>query len=179
VALGDPEGDRAPGKVLARSELWAMLPRGIPAQTGLTLWQGGEPLRVLRRGEGAGVGRMIDLRQSLRALAMVVPGSAEETRARARLLWNEPADLESELVAFQLAISTDGSAKPGEVIAGLWGEAVAADAACARVALWAADGDRLIDPLDTASLRQPARGLLDVADVPALAAGAAAPLSPA
>ena len=179
VALGDPEGDRALGKVLARSELWAMLPRGIPAQTGLTLWQGGEPLRVLRRGEGAGVGRMIDLRQSLRALAVVVPGSAEETRARARLLWNEPADLESELVAFQLAISTDGSAKPGEVIAGLWGEAVAADAACARVALWAADGDRLIDALDTASLRQPARGLLDVADVPALAAGAAAPLSPA
>jgi len=77
---------------------------------------------------------------------------------RARLRWDEPADLDSELIAFQLGISTDGSAKPGEVIAGLWGDAAAADSACARVALWAADGDRLIDPLDTLALRQVFRG---------------------
>ena len=184
VALGDPEGDRALGKVLARSELWAMLPRGTLAQPGLALWQSGEPLRVLRKGEGAGVGRMIDLRQSLRALSVVVPGSAEDASVRAHLLWNEPEDVESPLVAFQLAISTDGSAKPGEVIAGLWGEAAAADVACARVALWAADGERLIDPLDTGALRQAPRSLTELAgDVaglagaPALVAGGPAPQS--
>src|SRR3569623_84698 len=70
----------------------------------------------------------------------------------------EPADLERELVAFQLGSSTVGSAKPGEVIAGLWGDAVAADTDCARVALWAADGDRLIDPLGAAAQRQSPRG---------------------
>jgi len=169
ASLGDPEGDRALGKVLARGELWALLPGGISAQTGLASWRGGEPLRVLRRGEGAGVGRMVELRQSLRALSAVVPGSPEDVSGRARLLWNEPADLERELVAFQLGISTDGSAKPGEVIAGLWGDAVAADTDCARVALWAADGDRLIDPLDTAALRQSPRGAPDVVSGRALA----------
>ncbi len=185
AVLGDPEADRALGKVLARSELWAMLPRGTPVQSGLALWRTGEPVRVLRRGEGSGVGRMIDLRQSLQALAAVVPGSAEDTSVRARLLWNEPEDKECPLVAFQLAISTDGSAKPGEVIAGLWGEAAAADVACARVALWAVTvdrlGERLIDPLDTAALRHAPRSLTelagDVADLagaPALAAGSPA-----
>ena len=170
VALGDPEGDRALGKVLARSELWALLPRGIPAQTGLALWHSAEPLRVLRRGEGAGVGRMIDLRQSLRSVAVVVPGSAADDSGRARLLWNEPADLESELVTFQLGVSTEGSAKPGEVIAGLWGDAVAADTACARVALWGAEGDRLSDPLDTAALRHPGRGRPELGSLPEVAA---------
>jgi radical SAM family uncharacterized protein/radical SAM-linked protein len=178
VALGDPEGDRALGKVLARSELWAMLPRGIAARPGLLRWQGGEPLKVLRRGEGAGVGRMVDLRQSLRSLAAVAPGGADDQSVRARLLWNDPDDLDCEIVAFQLAISTEGSAKPGEVVAGLWGEAVAADVTCARVALWAADGDRLLDPLDTAALRQVTRGMPQVAAAelaPALAASGLAP----
>jgi len=46
--------------------------------------------------------------------------------------------------------------------------------------LWAADGERLLDPLDTAALRKASRGLVDTIDVgngPAAVAAAATPPS--
>jgi len=155
VALGD--NDPALGKVLARSEFWAMLPRGISVDSGLALWASGDPIRVLRHGEGAGVGRMVDLRRSVLSLRAVAAGGQEDVAVRAGLMWNDDADTGTEMIAFQLVISTEGSAKPIEVVEGLWGAAVAVETSCARVALWATDGERQLAPMDLEALRRVSR----------------------
>jgi radical SAM family uncharacterized protein/radical SAM-linked protein len=170
VALG--AGDRALGRVLARAEFWAKLPAGADVGRGLELWRAGGPIAVKRVGEGSGVGRMIDVRRAVVELREVAPSTAA-TNARARLEWDGPGDADCTLIRFQLAVSAEGSAKPSEVIQGLWGVEVAADAALARVGLWALDDGvvdahdvaALIDPLDVARLRA-------VVPAPALSASA-------
>ena len=151
--------DRALGKVLARTEFWAKLPGGAliadgAVTRGLTAWTGGGPIHVKRRGEGAGIGRMVDVRKAVLSLALVSPGSVEDQRGRDRLGWNEVGDADCDICAFEMIVSTEASAKPREVLEGLWGKEVAADTTFARVALWADDGERRIDPLDCAALRK-------------------------
>jgi radical SAM family uncharacterized protein/radical SAM-linked protein len=166
VALGDQ--DRALAKVLARSELWLALPGSVSVEQGLALWNGTDPLRVLRQTEGSGIGRMIDVRRAVMSLSRVVPEEPSVPLARRRLGWAEASapEAEREVVALELAVTQEGSAKPAEVVEALWGAAAAADLACARVALWALDeqDQRRVDPLDLEGLRRgraggPSRGL--------------------
>jgi radical SAM family uncharacterized protein/radical SAM-linked protein len=152
VTLG--HNDRALGRVIARSEFWARLPAGTPALAGVASWETGGPVAVKRRGEGSGVGRMIDVRRAVVSLDAPGPGTRDLTRVLRRLEWDRSDDPDRDLVRFQLSVSTEGSAKPIEVIEGLWGPEVAAACSIARVALWGLDGDRLVDPLDADALRR-------------------------
>jgi radical SAM family uncharacterized protein/radical SAM-linked protein len=155
VRLGD--NDRALGRVLGRSTLWARLPAGACADDGLALWRGGSPIRVKRTGEGSGVGRMIDIRHAVRWLgpAQGIEDAAVHRSRLARLEWEDEGPCDpARLVELQLAISTDTSAKPVEVIEGLFGVEVARDTAFARISLWAEEGGQLIDPMDIAAFRK-------------------------
>jgi len=151
VALGD--NDRALGRVLASSELWARLPAGVPAARGLELWRGEQPVRVKRTSEGAGLGRMIDVRRAVKALRVVGADDAAVAAQRMELGWD--AAEAGDVVAIELGVSVEGSAKPAEIVEALWGEAAVPDTSFARVGLWAAgDGGRRIDPLDVEALRR-------------------------
>jgi len=154
VALGD--NDRALGRVLAASELWAQLPAGVPAARGLELWRGDEPVRVKRRSEGAGLGRMVDVRRAVHALRSVSSDDAAAAALRARLGWDAPGTTPEagDILAIELGVSVEASAKPAEIVEALWGEAAAADASFARVGLWGLGGGHRIDPLDVEALRQ-------------------------
>jgi hypothetical protein len=92
------------------------------------------------------------------SLRPVVPEEPAARVARMRLGWADEGapEAERELVALELAVTQEGSAKPAEVVEALWGAAAAADVACARVALWALDGEdgHRVDPLDLDGLRR-------------------------
>jgi radical SAM family uncharacterized protein/radical SAM-linked protein len=182
VTLGP--NDRAVGRIVARAELWAKLPAATAVTGGLDVWRGGQPIRVKRRGEGSGVGRMIDVRRAVVALERVVPGAADVQRALRRLEWDDVEQADRELIRFELAVSPETSAKPMEVIEGLWGSEIARETSLARVGLWArgaaADGQEstaarhgcVLDPLDVDALRRQApifpnapRGAASVQDV--------------
>jgi hypothetical protein len=138
----------------------------MSAAEGLARWSGGEPIRVKRTGEGSGVGRMVDVRQAVRWLGPPTPGlrgGAEPNSAQddsmtlrlERLGWNEEGPLAADrLLEFQLAISTDTSAKPIEVVEGLFGPVTAREASLARVGLSACEEERLLDPLDVVAFRR-------------------------
>jgi radical SAM-linked protein len=146
--------DRALGRVIARAEFWAALPAGADVHAGLDRWRSGDAIKVKRQGEGAGVGRMIDVRRALQSLEAPPLSVAELALVRDQLGWAPEANRPS-VVRFQLAVSTEGSAKPIEVLEGLWGAEVAREAAIARAHLWgdALPDGTLIDALDTEALR--------------------------
>ena len=62
-------------------------------------------------------------------------------------------DVLLDVVAFRVGVSNEGSARPSEVVAALFGPEVAADAELARLALHAEGG---VDPLQTLELRREA-----------------------
>jgi radical SAM family uncharacterized protein/radical SAM-linked protein len=157
--------DRAVGRVVARAEFWARLPVGAAVNHALDAWHGHDPITVKRRGEGSGVGRMIDVRRAVVALDRFLPGATQIQPALRRLEWDDVGERDRELIRFQLAVSPETSAKPIEVIEGLWGSEIARATSIARVGLWARrwaeqgqqegqQDDCLIDPLDVDALRQ-------------------------
>jgi radical SAM family uncharacterized protein/radical SAM-linked protein len=141
------------GRVIARAEYAARLPAGVDPALGLARFAGGDAISV-RRESDKKIARTVDVRKTLRSLAAVDPvgraGAASASELRARLGWADGA-----LVSFAVAVSAEGSARPSEVIAALYGPEVAAETDLARLALWAEQG---IDPLRVAPLR--------VADLP-------------
>jgi radical SAM family uncharacterized protein/radical SAM-linked protein len=163
VRLGD--NDRALGRVVAETAYAARLPAGVDVAAAVALAAGAAPLLVRResdKDDGRGLARTVDVRRSLRAVEAVRP---EDVRAlRARLDWPDGA-----LLAFRVAVSHEGSARPGEVLGALLGAEVAADVELARTGLLADGG---LDPLSLDLLRPPRTG----AEPPAnLAAAPAAP----
>jgi len=175
VTLG--HNDRALGRVISRGEFWGRLPPGVSARPGLVSWTDGGPLMVKRRGEGSGVGRMIDVRRAVMVLDTPPAGAADTARVMRALEWDEPSGVDGEaapeLVRFQLAVSAEGSAKPIEVIEALWGAEAAAQTALARVALWAVDSDRLRDPAGAPLPERMGARLIDPLDADALRQSAA------
>ena len=154
VGLGT--NDRALGRVISRAEFWAALPAGVDVQTGLGVWRSGEPIKVKRQGEGAGVGRMIDVRRAVVLLDVLAPtGLRARAGARRAGMGRCRRGSTRTLIRFQLAVSTEGSAKPIEVLEGLWGADVAREALLARAHLWgdALPDGTLLDALDTEALR--------------------------
>jgi radical SAM family uncharacterized protein/radical SAM-linked protein len=156
AALGD--NDRALGRVIAEAEFAARLPAGADAAVGVALARfadaEGTPLRIERHSD-RGIGRVVDVRKSLRSIELF-----EDDRVRARLDWGDGA-----LVRFRVAVSHEGSARPSEVLAALFGADLAPRAELARLGLWArepgrnGDSDRAlaglsVDPLDVESLRR-------------------------
>ena len=133
------EGDRALGRVVVESEMIARLPAGTDVGAGLARWAGEAPLTV-RRESDKGIARTVEVRRSLRRLAPC------EGAARARFGWDEGG----ATIAFSVSVSNEGSARPTEVIAALWGDEVAAASDFGRLALW---GEERTDPLRVADLR--------------------------
>ncbi len=139
--------DRALGRVIAEAEYLARLPSGVDAAAALALYAGETPL-VVRRESDKGIARTVEVRKTLRALAVI-----EDAELRRRLDWDAGA-----LLSFAVTVSQEGSARPIEVIESLFGAEVAADTDLARCALWAeAAGTRQpedrVDPLHMPALR--------------------------
>jgi len=165
VALG--HNDRALGRVISRAEFWARLPAGASPHRGIELFNAGGPIAVKRRGEGSGVGRMIDVRRALLALDVPAEKAPDTIQVRRRLEWpdrDEPLGSgerlgDRALVRMQVAVSAAGSAKPSEVIEALWGQEIAERTSLARVGLWAMDRDQVVDPVDADALRRGVEGI--------------------
>jgi radical SAM family uncharacterized protein/radical SAM-linked protein len=164
--IGD--NDRNLGRVIAESEYLARLPAGLDPALGLARFADSEAIRV-RRDSDKKISRMVDVRKTLRTLVAVEPSrrvnGASAFDLRRRLGWTDGA-----LVSFAVSVSAEGSARPVEVIAGLFGPEVAAQTDLARVALWA---EYRIDPLHVVELGGVARPLSPSA--PASLSAAVAP----
>jgi radical SAM family uncharacterized protein/radical SAM-linked protein len=164
--------DRGLGRVLARAGYAALLPDPASVASALAAFDQGEPLSVVRHnhrdeerqrraearapsaGEEApaphvqGIGRRVDVRRSLLDVSSADPELAVQV-ARA---FGWPAE---RVLAFGVAISADGSARPSEVMEALLGAAVADRTDLARVALDAVNPEGLhhLDVLHPAALR--------------------------
>jgi len=138
--IGD--NDRNLGRVIAEAEYVARLPAGIDPAIGLERFADAEAIKV-RRDSDKKISRMVDVRKTLRSFVAVETSSrvngASAFDLRRRLGWTD-----GELVSFSVAVSAEGSARPIEVIGGLYGPEIAAQTDLARVALWA---EHHIDPL--------------------------------
>src|SRR5581483_6163056 len=95
----------------------------------------------------------VDVRKSLRSVELF-----EDDRVRARLDWPDGA-----LLRFRVAVSHEGSARPSEVLAALFGADVGPRAELARLGLWAREPGSAdagmhpglsVDPLDVETLRR-------------------------
>ncbi len=189
VALGDE--DRALGRVLARAQFAARLPLNFQldqvgfapgagsAAAAVAAFRGEAPLAVVRapgrsdrRGgsagdEPAGIGRRLDVRRSLFDVAL--PSPADEARLRGALGWDD-----GEILAFTTAITTEGSARPAEVIEALFGPNIAQGVELARIGVAGGDRSRALDAFDLPGLRAAAAAARAVA----AAAGKSAPADP-
>jgi radical SAM-linked protein len=136
--LGD--NDRALGRVIVEAEFAARLPAGTDVAAACARFAGDEPL-IIRRESEKGIARTIEVRRSLRSLSPF-----ESAEARRRLEWAD-----GPMAAFRIGVSHEGSARPSEVVAALWGTEIAAETDLARLALHAEQG---LDPLRPAELRR-------------------------
>ena len=169
ASLGN--NDRALGRVIAEAEFAARLPvaagAGVDVDAALARFgdAAGTPLRIERHSD-KGIGRVVDVRKSLRSIELF-----DDDRARERLDWPDGA-----LVRFRVAVSHEGSARPIEVLSALFGAEVAPRAEIARLGLWAPGS---VDPLDVESLRrQPAAAVPVSAAVDPDAAATAVDVAP-
>jgi radical SAM family uncharacterized protein/radical SAM-linked protein len=156
--------DRNLGRVIALSEYAARLPAGVDPALGQTRFSDAAPI-VLRRESDKGISRTVDVRKTLRTFG-AADGDPNSPRSdlRERLGWTEGG-----LVSFSVAVSAEGSARPIEVIAGLYAPEVAAETDLARVALWAEHG---ADPLRLSAPggAAPPRPVMAAGSTPAAAA---------
>ena len=134
--------DRPVGGVIAEAEYAARLPDDVDVGGGVRARAGGsDPLPVLRTSEKK-IGRMIDVRKTLRGGAPWDDGDA-----RRRLDWDG-----GQTLTFRIAVGPEGSARPSKALKALFGDDVAG-----RVGSWRgsvsghrghpdrADGPRLRD----------------------------------
>jgi radical SAM family uncharacterized protein/radical SAM-linked protein len=153
------DDDRALGRVLSRADYVACLPEGADATTAVAAFAGETVLDVVRAAapdaRGAAIGRRVEVRRSLISVSGVDHAMAAVLQQR--LSWEVPL---SRLLAFSVRVSAEGSARPVEVLQGLFGPEVADGSDVARTALWASlpePGSPLVDPLDLGALRTPGR----------------------
>ncbi len=123
------DNERALGRVITEAEFIARLPAGVTAATGLGRRAGDEAL-LIRRESDKGIARTVDVRKTLRSLA-----AFEDADARRRLGWTDGA-----MISFSVSTSNEGSARPSEVVAALYGAEVAAETDLARLGLWGEGG---------------------------------------
>ncbi|HZL20949.1 MAG TPA: TIGR03960 family B12-binding radical SAM protein [Polyangia bacterium] len=154
------ENDRNLGRVIAEAEYLAQLPPDVDPQIGLQRFAGADPVSM-RRESDKKIARTVDVRKTLRSFAALDERAGADLRRR--LGWDGGA-----LIVFSVAVSAEGSARPIEVIGGMFGPEIAARTDLARRALWA---ERRTDPLDAAAV-----GLAMASPpAPAIAAAAVAP----
>ena len=152
--------DQPISKLLARADFVAWLPESIALRDGAEL----AAVKRMQKRET----RVVDVAKHLDE-ARIVDGD-EAARLRAELEW--PAD--GAIVAFRLRIDHEGGARPIEVIEALSGARPTEEVRFARLALWARDDERLVDPLDLAAV---GKAVVVVASAPP--AGGADDVTPA
>ena len=130
-------GDATVSRVLARADYAAWLP-AAPS----TLRTEGLTVKRLQKK----VMKTIDVGHHLDGARVV--GGDEAAALRAQLDWPQ----EGALLAFRLRVEPNGGAKPSEVVAALLGVTPPEGVRYARTALWALDGERVVDPLDLTAL---------------------------
>ncbi len=141
------DSDPTLGRVLASSQFAVELPIGLSPDTAIVTFASGLPLSVVRppsdEASKVSLGRTVDVRRSLASVDL--PTDALLGRLQRELGWTP-----GRVMVFGITISTEGSARPIEVLQALLGPA-AVDAEVARLGLW---GQDLLDPLDLPSLRR-------------------------
>jgi len=120
-------GDRPVGGVIAEAEYAARLPDDADVVAAFARAEGSDPLPILRTSEKK-IGRMIDVRKTLLSAAPWDDGDA-----RRRLEWDG-----GQTVTFRIAVGPQGSARPAEALAALFGDDVAGRTDVARLGLRAA-----------------------------------------
>ena len=128
-ALGD--NDRALGRVITEAEFAARLPAGTDVAAALARFAGEASRCRSLRDSTEGIGRTVDVRKSLRRVALF-----EDDGARARGSIGPTA----RWCAFASPSSHEGSARPSEVLAALFGADVAPRAELARLGCGRAAG---------------------------------------
>jgi radical SAM family uncharacterized protein/radical SAM-linked protein len=116
--------DRPVGGAIAEAEYAARLPDDVDVASAFARADGTDPLPVLRTSEKK-IGRMIDVRKTLLGAARWDDGDA-----RRRLDWDG-----GQTMTFRIAVGPQGSARPVEALAALFGEDVAGRADVARLGL--------------------------------------------
>jgi hypothetical protein len=115
------------GGVISEAEYAVRLPEDVDVASAFARAGGSDPLPVMRTSEKK-IGRMIDVRKTLLGAARWDDGDA-----RRRLDWDG-----GQTLSFRIAISAQGSARPVEALAALFGAEVADQADVARLGLRAA-----------------------------------------
>jgi len=116
--------DRPVGGVISEAQYAARLPDDVDLGPAFARAGGSDPLPVLRRSEKK-IGRTVDVRRTLLSASRWDDGDA-----RRQLDWDG-----GQLVTFRIAVSAQGSARPAEALAALFGDEVAGRADLARVGL--------------------------------------------
>ena len=121
-ALAD--GDPPLGRVITEARYAVRLREGLSASAAASRWNAGEPLLATRRERSDSRrpdrGNSVDVRKSI---VFARTASAEERRILAEKLgWPEDGE---RVLAFSLAVSAQGSARPVEVIEAFFGEGAA------------------------------------------------------
>jgi radical SAM family uncharacterized protein/radical SAM-linked protein len=122
--------DRPIGGMIAEAEYAARLPDDVDVAPAFARAGGSDPLPILRTSEKK-IGRMIDVRKTLLGATRWEDGAA-----RRRLEWDG-----GQTVTFRIAVGPQGSARPSEALAALFGDEVAGRADVARLALRASAPD--------------------------------------
>jgi radical SAM-linked protein len=130
VALAD--GDPSLGRVITEARYAVRLPDELSARAAVARWESGEPLLAARRERSDSRrpdrGNQVDVRKSI-GFARVAD-AAERVVLADKLGW--PAE-EHGVLAFGLAVSIQGSARPVEVIEAFFGEGAAEKCEIARI----------------------------------------------
>ena len=147
------EGDPPLGRVLTEAHYAVRLPDGFLASAAEALWNRGEPLLATRRERSDSRrpdrGNAIDVRKSI-VFAKVAGGEVRDLLAE-KFGW--PQEEQERVLAFGLVISALGSARPVEVIEGLFGEGAARGCEIVRMGLQAGAGGGKVDSVEVAELR--------------------------
>ena len=161
TAAGLAAGDAPLGRVLSQAHYAARLPPGYSADAAVALWKNGGPLLATRRerhdSRRSDRGNAVDVRKSVVFVATV--DSAEPVELAGEL----PSELEkavgwtaceANILRFGVVVSSNGSARPVEVLDALLGEGASANCAIVRTGLFAGLASDTVDPLCTSALAQ-------------------------
>jgi radical SAM-linked protein len=153
AAAGLVAGDAPLGRVLSQAHYAARLPPGYSADAAVARWKDGQPLLATRRerhdSRRPDRGNAVDVRKSVVFVSTV--DSAEAGELQRAVGWSAGED---SVLRFGVVVSSNGSARPVEVLDALLGEGASANCAIVRTGLFAGCASDPVDPLCTSALAE-------------------------
>jgi radical SAM family uncharacterized protein/radical SAM-linked protein len=151
AAAGLAAGDAPLGRVLSQAHYAARLPPGYSADAAVALWKDGQPLLATRRerhdSRRPDRGNAVDVRKSVVFVAAV--DSSESGGLERTVGWLAS---EAKVLRFGVVVSSNGSARPVEVLDALLGAGASANCSIVRTGLFAGIASDTVDPLCTSAL---------------------------